>query len=467
MTTFETYGTYARSGDSTGGSGEYEISDADWEELETYLDSISDSVRQVTRSQGIEEDAPRMRSPDNRFQPHGWVGDYPGDIAVVPDKLPQQPYQEMVASCKGLIESFGLRTAEAALPFSPEILNDARALYLRYSESLIAITEAVVSNRLPMDIEEQTHTGYELQGRPAFDQTVAIRSQGRPETVSRSVTFTFETLTNRLLVQFHRELRTRLQGLSQEFDIADSVLQSRLGYHETFIESVIPAELRDLPPEDLSLTIVEAQALTEEATGSIAELVDLWEAYRRQLSTELDPYDRFESAIKPASKVYELWCLTQILEILRAELGHEQSQSPSNRLPSRFTFDGGVTLHYDTSFSEGSKYIKPVFRSVKNTQAGSPDFLLTIDGNPRWVADAKFQVMGDINLAPSQRFLSYVVDYLDQSVSHGSALLCVNGPCPDQPADIEGYRFFPVGLRPDTDTGALDVVEKELTRLLS
>jgi hypothetical protein len=86
---------------------------------------------------------------------------------------------------------------------------------------------------------------------------------------------------------------------------------------------------------------------------------------------------------------------------------------------------------------------------------------------PRWVADAKFQIMGKIDMAGSQRILSYLVDYLDPSVTHGSALLRVNGLTPADPDQIEGYRFFPLGLRPDTNNQAPRTLENELIRVPS
>lgn len=467
MTTFETYGAYTRCGEGMSDNGyNYEVDNDDWSELQEYIQTMEAPTKSVTRSQGIEEAPPRIRPQDGAFQPYGWVGEYPGGIEVVPDKVDDNSYKQLVDESRGLIESFGLRTAVAALPFSPDVLADARALYLRYSQSLIELTEELVSERLPLNVQEETHVGNELRGRPLFAQTVTIRSQGRPKTVSRSVSFNFETSANKLLVLFHRELRSRLASLIFDFEVQNKLIQRRLGYHENFLTNVIPEELRERKIGELELTINEQRALTETATGPVTDMVDLWDAYRRQLSTELDPAERYDSALKPASKVYELWCLLQILGILREEFGGENEGQSRGKLPSVFTFGDRIKLYYDRSLTQNSNYLKPLLRPASNLRAGAPDFILTVDGTPRWIADAKFQRQGEVGLGGAQRFISYVVDYLKQSIPSNSTLLCVSETGEIKEGTIEGYRFSSIGFGPKTAETTSSILQDEILRVI-
>ncbi|ELZ45635.1 hypothetical protein C464_11975 [Halorubrum coriense DSM 10284] len=441
--TFETYGAHTRSGPN------HSIADDNWAQLQSYLTNVRDTVDAVRRSQGIEEDPPTIRR-DNRFMPHGWVGSYPGGVDVVPDKVSEETYNRFLTESRGFIESIGLNTAEAVLPFAPDVLEDARALYLRYSESCLELTEPLLAARLPITVEPETYVGHELRGTPDFATTVVKRSQGRRVTASTSVHFSIETLGTRLLYQFNYVLRERLRDLRDTFDIDTPQVRQRIAYHDGVCRERLPAQLTRQPATELFLDADEIATLQDEATDQIADLANLWAAYKQRLSTELDPSKRYDAAIKPASKVFELWCLVQILNALRGRFGQETRPDAGTTFPKRFIFDDRITLHYDRSKTSDSRYIKPLLRPAPNRRAGAPDFMIEIDGDIRWIADAKFQNATDIDLGGAQRFLSYVTDYLPDT-GGASTLFCIGSTTTD--GKIAGTSFTKIGAL-DTSTEA-------------
>lgn len=397
------------------------IDDAAWAALVEQLEVIEDPLIELTNGwTGVEEDLPRIRN--ETFYPGGWVGQYEGGIRVVPEraKLSDEQYQSLLTTVTGWIESAGMATAESVLHFSPDTITTAESIYTTYSQGLIEYTEQLLTGRLPVAVERPRHRGLGLTGPPDFAGTIQEHARGSPLFVSRETNFTQNTPFNRLLVQFHRDLATCLSRLRATYDYLDTRLAPQQAYHTDFLSTQVPEEIRTAIREQGTVQF-DIEQLYQKVTAEAADIVDLYDRYRKQVALELDPATRFDTTLKPASKTYELWCLTQILAALEDLLG-PVSRPPKGPI-SEYTVAEGITLYYDTTI-DGSRYVSDVFGAKSRVR---PDFVLKIDGEIRWLADAKFQDLDNLGSAGLYRFLGYLVDFVDPDSDARAAVLGPRG----------------------------------------
>ena len=432
----------------------------DWDELSEYIQEIGPVVQDIADEQGVDEDPPQIKYEET-FDPKGWVGTYPGGLEVRPDKIARETYDELLGGAAGLVESFGFRTATAGLPFSPDTLDDARSQYLSYSRQLIQLTETIIDNRLPVVIEREQHIGRDTVGPINVQRTLREQAQQSGHIASTKTTFSIDTPVVRLLYRFHAVLQRRLLELQQDYEIGDPQLGRQAKYHQQLRRVELPGAATD---RETSVTSDEIAALQESPQDAVRDLANLWVAFRREQAMEIDWRNRLESAVKPISAVYELWCLDVILDLLEDLFG-DYEPNDTNRVPSKYDFkDAGVTLYYDRSYADCSSYISVNFKPWPNAEAGNPDFLLTEsvtgekgDETARWVADAKFQQANDLGTSGLLRFLAYLVDYLDSDPCRGT-LLCIGGNHNDPKFTVEDRETRIRIVGPDS----LEVVKDDI-----
>ncbi|WP_227134784.1 hypothetical protein [Halorubellus salinus] len=327
--------------------------------------------------------------------------------------------------------TYGVRNAAALLSLLPQAVSEAKTLYLSYSRRLIQLTERLFESRLPVSIERETSVGYSLRGSPDFARTVQEQARGTGRVVSREISFSIITPVTRLLAVFHRVLAVKLRLLAEDFELDDNRLERQFEYHGEVRHERLPSEVvgnavaANIPSSD------EIERMQASQFAAVRELVRLWLGFQQDKGIELDWQDRFDTAVKPVQRVYELWCLERIISILERSLG-ESEPKDSTRLPvpKRYDFPGDVTLFYDRSVRSidgvsSSRHVGPDFRKP-NAQVGKPDFLLAKDKRPVWVADAKFQTAESIDTSGLYRFLGYMIDFLAPGEGT-AALLCAAG----------------------------------------
>ncbi|MFC7130552.1 hypothetical protein [Haloferax chudinovii] len=396
-------GTYERASRT-----ELGLSPEEWDELQTYLLDVQSAFEEEQANlpavERVEEEPPEI--VDGKFCPYGWVGHYPGDIIVTSDRLERGEERTMLRDIQSWVETIGSRSFEAAFPVTPDLLLDRRAQLAAYSKVLIDLTEIVRSNRLPVAVTRKQSRGMVPDGRPLMAQSMQLAAEGSQEIVTESVNFSFETLTNYLLVRFHADLAGQMRPLVESYAYYERGFGSQLQYHETFLDEQLPKRLIGSALEtNFSDPKILAQ-IRREATGDIAEIVDLWEAFQHGQSLSLRLSKNLNTAVKPMSKVYELWCLGLLIDILTEICG----QPPEvDTIQGSYSFGNNVTLYYNRSLSRHSNYLKPAF-GVGARQ--SPDFALEIDRKLVWIGDAKFKPWGKLNLSDYRRFLTYVLDFL-------------------------------------------------------
>lgn len=434
------------------------LDDDAWATLTTYVETIEAALREeVTAGRGVEaveENPPRITEAG--FDPGGWVGLYPGDVTIVPRHLSDDEYRALLDETQDWVEVIGATTIAATLPLSTELLVDVRARLAAYSEALIELTETLRAHRLPVEVQRTRHRGFVPEGRPLFDATMRESAQGSRQVVSEQTRFSFDTLLNHLLVRFHVELLGEMQELAGQYDYYRTAFERQIDYHEGFVGTGIPSQLVDQAVEtDFASPAVLAEA-RRQATDEMAEVVDLWEAFQRDLSMQLTLSNQLNTAVKPISKLYELWCLRIVLKTLTDLTGATPTRSDT--IAGMYHFGDSMVLHYNRALRTHSRY----FRKNLGVSTGKPDFALEVDGTLTWIGDAKFK--DKVRQDDYRRFLTYLVDLLGPD--RESSILYVA----DDPLGTTFVRDYPIrhtSVRPRTREQASSHLTSTLNQALA
>ncbi len=354
------------------------------------------------------EDAPKRDSASSypAFDPKGWVGLYPGGFEVTQNRVEEDAFRTMRSDVAMWIETAGPATAKSVLRFLPDVAIRRAETYRSYSQRLIEETEEVLAHRPPVTTKFSRETGQQVRGRPLPAQTAQERGKGRQTVVSQRVEFTLETLPNLLLIRFHLELAGSLSELATDVPAFGETISGNATYHREFVTDQFKENLTE---KALSMEFDDPSLLAEtrqEATPAMNRVIDLWEGYRTQTPLASEISDRLDTAILPAEKIYELYVLAKLLELLEdiagesAEIGEGGVETPIQV--------GSWSLHYDRRISANqSRLFSPVFT---NFPAYRPDYVLEHDGEIVWFGDAKFR--GSLDRDDGNRFLRYLVDLL-------------------------------------------------------
>ncbi|MHB9288114.1 hypothetical protein ACKVMT_13875 [Halobacteriales archaeon Cl-PHB] len=442
---------------------ELELSDAEWRQLTTYLGTIQQALQdeqaETAQVREIEEGPPRI-SDDGTFRPGGWVGVYPGEVTVEPGLISSDEYASLISDIQGWIEIIGATTVESSLPLSAEFLTDERVRLSSYSRALIEISESILAHRLPVDVSLEKRVGHEPRGRPLFAETQQRRAQGSRQVVSSDVEFSFESLPNLLLVRFHAELGAEMAELANTYDYYRDAFGHQVDYHREFIDTGIPSTLLE---KSIEVDFADPNVLSQvrrEATDQMAEVVDLWEAYKRDLAFEVDLKERLNTAIKPMSKVYELWCLGLLLQTLEELTGAGPIQRSG--IEPEYTFAGELSLHYNRRIPSQSRYLGPMF----GAGSGEPDFAIEYDRDIVWIGDAKFKSFDSMGLHDYRRFLVYLLDFLSPAKSTSGGILHIGDEQSTRRHQVRDYEVTHVNIRPDNPDTLAEYLGSVLSGIL-
>jgi len=404
------------------------LSNSEWQELRDFLDTHRAGFKTARQAASSELQPPAIKPNQNdvpAFTPNDWIGSYPCGLTVVADKFDQQEFQILQNDVAGWLEVLGPGTARALLPYFPERLHKLESLLLSYSQRLMSHTEAVFAGRPPVTTQRTRETSREPRGRPLIPATARERASGSQAIVSERITFTSDTLPNRLLVRFHAELASQLSQIASTSDALASEVTTRQDYHHTFA-----TQRFDDPDLDAALEteFADPDVLAETrqlADGHMNDIIDLWEAYHADLTMQLDISEGFAATLKPLSKLYELWVLRQLLSYLTALIGLDWTQTTSAL--TTFKLGPDIRLQYDTSIKRHSRYLRAFAGNP-----GRPDFAIetkTSDGwTVQWIGDAKNKSTNGIDGNDAERFLRYLTDCLPAGRDTIGTLYCATGP---------------------------------------
>lgn len=451
MTTVDTYSTLYRNNS--------QLTDEQWQELQTYVESLRKGLDRTT------EELPDVKEPDDEppqitdswFKPWGWIGEYPGGVRVRANRFDETEEKQLLDDVGGWATMIGGTTFQAAFPLGADVLVDHRGHIAGYSQALVELTEELTSGRLPTIVNKTRNRGRAPDGRPVFQETMQATAQGSREIVTESLEFSFDTPANHLLIQFHAILAERMRTLSESYQLYADAFERQLQYHDRFMTKPIPQKLFETA---ITADLTKPGLLSElrhGSTGPMMEIVDLWEAFQRNRSLELEIRNHLNTAVKPISKVFELWCLGHLLETLEEIT---DSRASTSGIKGRYIFGDEVELHYNRSLDYYSDYLTPEF----GVSPGEPDFALLRGNEVVWVGDAKCSSWNSLDVKSYQRFFSYLLDLLEEGRTGSLLYVDTNHGISNQ--KVRGYMVEHIPIRPtDTETG-LTAIESRLRSAL-
>jgi len=346
---------------------------------------------------------------------------------VYPGKINHLEYEHLLEDVAGWFELWDLPTAAAVLPMVNAGMIDSRSVIVGYSTALITFTEEALAHRPPTNISRETDTGTRLKGSLNLQETIAAQARGSQKIAYDELHFSLDHPINLLLIRFHMELIKELDSLVEQSYVMTETLLEQLHYHRGFLNREFTDSLHDAALDrDFADPTVLSQTRRHAPQG-LAELVDLWESYLRDQTLSIDFSRQLNIGVKPIEKVYELWILNLLLEIL-TEILDREPQSPNDDHDT-FKFDDNVILYYNKALKSQSQIINPLF----DANPGRPDYALAVDNDIVWVGDAKFRHESTIGLESCQRFLSYVMDLMSHADTTAGSIIYIgkNRATPD------------------------------------
>ena len=444
-----------------------ELRDVDWAKLTKYVDYLRRFQQKFPPEDQIEEPAPTI--DENSFRPGGWVGIYKvGEdfikIMPDPDKIPANEFEQIRKELTGWLEYIGPFMEDLFRFYMNEVIFK-RLMYTTYSRRLVEYTEVLLSHFIPRDVLTREYVGQELRGTPSWKKTLVLRTKGSRLFASREVEFSFRTLPNLLLTRFHaellRDMKAFLNRLGEE-DLPEFLKMWKIYrmYHEEFISSGIwVGLLEDSLLEDFeSLDVLEK--VRRMAKGEIVEIVDLWEAYATNKSFFADFRRRFDTALKPLSKIYELWCFKKLCDILGID------RRLIRKFPCRLSFkflDTRTRLYYNTV--EGLRKYSGIMKRVP-VPLGRPDFVLEGKQRITCIMDAKCKT--ELDIGDVQRFLSYIFDYMYPTQERFVSLIFnISKEEEIRRIEVKGCEIYLISMTPTSYPNVKDqiksVIESTLT----
>lgn len=399
---------------------ELQLSDSEWAELVDFVEEAQQQIASTDGTSRIESYPPKIREPASeapRFDPGGWVGTYPGTVRVYPGKINQLEYEYLLEDVAGWFELWDLPTAAAVLPMVNAGMIDSRSVIVGYSTALITFTEEALAHRPPTNISRATDTGTRLKGSLNLQETIAAQARGSQKIGYDELHFSLDHPVNLLLIRFHMELVKELDSLVEQSYVMTETLLEQLHYHRGFLNQGFTDRLHDAAIEHNFDDPTVLSQTRRQAPQGLAELVDLWESYLQDQTLSIDFSRQLNIGVKPIEKVYELWILNIILEIL-AEILNSEPQSTTDDHDT-FEFGDRVILYYNKSLHSQSRIINPLF----DADPGRPNYALAVDNEIVWVGDAKFRHESTIGLESCQRFLSYVMDLVSPADNPAGSII--------------------------------------------
>lgn len=311
----------------------------DWSKLKASLSNLDPIFDYIRRNYDIEEEPPAIIN--ECFVPNSWTGVYPDtDLRIVPSKITEDEYFQMEKDVISWIQTLGSPFFEMLVKCFPTEVLKRKILYRFFSRTLINHTEILLTHQLPREAIVRNIVEREPRGKILWNKMLHLKQRDPYLLALKQTRFTFNTLPNLLLTQFHARLGNGLQELTEivkEF-------QKNLLYHLDFLSSGLPADLLE-DSLDIDFSSPEIIEKTRKLSPTLMQdIVDLWENFLSRRAHLLNASEIFDGAIKPMSKVYELWCLKVLVEILIELTGVTPAQ-PTD-FPCSFDFSD-LKLNYN------------------------------------------------------------------------------------------------------------------------
>jgi hypothetical protein len=445
-----------------------DLDDEDKQQLRDRVAHIEDVVSEEYASsiEELEEGPPSIRG--NLFEPGGWVGEFAPGVVVKPEHFDDDAFEKLITEVQDWSEILGPDTITAAFQFSPDLLLDQKARLGPYSNALQTQTDQVLSHRLPVDVKQRTERHPEPRGRVRIQETLREQARHSNQIVSQRTEFRLDSLENLILVRFHAELARELRRLTQQHQYYMDLLGDRLAYHRSVLDQPLFDQLLEKGLDEPLATIETIDEARRGADEDFMLIIDLWESFLRNINLELAFTEHYNTAVKPMSKVYEVWVLRRLLESVADIEGVEPN---IGEIAGTYSI-GDYTVHYnqspnrpngvsgtDVSTPFTSRYFEPnLGRSV-----GDPDFVIDYDGETIWVGDAKYK--NTPSVSDVRQVLGYAVDLIDPNIRGDGVLFYPGTQRTGRDGLIREYHLLEKPLHPQHVLGQCEEVEKQLTAI--
>lgn len=397
----------------------------DWHELRLYAKFLE----RRSSIQGV-EDKPESKEDYIKFQ--SYCGSYTlasgKQLVIKPNenKLSEEERKLMIEDIVRWSTLLGPNILAQLKVTSP--MGEEEAC-LSYSNMLIDLTESALAEYLPPIIENEVRISPIALGPLDFCRTTQHLSQGETLLVTRKTRLKLECLPLLLLVRFHYEMISALTRFHEFLDklmmdeenwksVSISVARMtdrNLSYHSSFllgqqftylVDEALETDFKD--PEVLDETLRQSSG-----SPSLQDITYLWEAYvgRRSLLPLIKEILWGGYTLKPTSKLYELWVLSQLTSQL-SEVAEIRSPPIFGRRGSaafQYEKDGVLIelLYNSTGLSHLLKF-KDFFWKLR------PDYIITIEKGDRMkqvvlIADAKYKPKPDTS--DVENMLAYLLTY--------------------------------------------------------
>jgi hypothetical protein len=295
-----------------------------------------------------------------------------------------------------------------------------------YSDLAYRYTEMALRGPLPRIVEDVVVVSEGLLGRVDVVRTLKLRVAGSKLVASRRTRLAYAHMPLILVARFHYRLLGRLNKILEDLGRmgGHEVLKGVLGQIEmlrrrhAYILTLTPiAAYLDLAlradVED-SVLVREARARSGVNTW-LRALADLYESYNSRLAG-VEVRRELPLQLLSSSKVFELWVLKLIIEVLGINGGVRVE-----RVDSGLSVEArGVKLHYNKPHREGR--LLRGLRGLLRDGALRPDYVVERNGEVV-VADAKYKAR--VSVGDVERIAAYLVDIAAPLRADGERLVGV------------------------------------------
>lgn len=297
-------------------------------------------------------------------------------------------------------------------------------LELSFSDILNELTIELMKEYLPPDVQNKEYVTPNIIGKIDIPKTMKYITQGKFVFASKRTLITTESLSMLFLLRFHYEIlmalnksqeiiKNTVKSLKLDFALLRHIKRNR-NYHLEFLLNPFRVHLLERAIDlDFNDPYV-IDKIHKEASGkkTLRDLVYLWNAYHGIKIPKPNLKNIFNGSytFKPASKLYELWVLKTLLEILSQILKRKWTYNKEKKNGVLFTFNldqKEIILSYNLEKILPEKF-DPNFRF-------RPDFILIskdpYNGSSRvlLIADAKYKIKPE--QSDFAQMLAYMLDY--------------------------------------------------------
>lgn len=344
--------------------------DEDWKELEKYIRYLQNQYSELDI-----EDEPEMEYGRVFFK--SFFGKYQFDseksleMKINKEKISEEKMSDMMEDILNFVVIPGV-DLDSVLKFILPSYSIEKTII--YSELLEKITSIILSERPPIQPRREEYISPENQGQIDILKTIKRRSRGENHVVSTKANITMETLPVLIFVKFHAQMLIDLENFWDEENITYSnnnsspefalerKITERKAHHKNILSHPLYSRFYEKAiRKDLKRPEILENARRETVTSpTFKKVITLWEAYLGKSLPRPKTENILEGgySLKPASKIYEIWVLKKLVDLLEDKYSEDKDLSKAGKGGTIIDFDKKIELTYNTTlknrFSTGT-----------------------------------------------------------------------------------------------------------------